>query len=388
MTPQDRTYQASDATALPMRVWSPQRPRAVLVYLHGIQSHSGWYEASSRHLAEAGVAVYQLERRGSGTDRTHERGHVDRAETWLEDVAAAARLACGETGLAPVHLCGVSWGGKLALACAAHRPDLYRSLILAAPGILPRVDPTLAVKVRVAQSLLTGRPLQRFPIPLQDPHLFTENPDRVRYIAGDPLSLREVTARFMYESRRLDALARDAARVVTRPTLLALACAAHRPDLYRSLILAAPGIVPRVDPALAVKVRVAQSLLAGQPLRRFPIPLQDPHLFTENPERVRYIAADPLGLHEVTARFMYESRRLDDLVRQAARVVTRPTLLALAEKDRIIDNAATWALVEAMPCSRRQVTVYPGASHTLEFEPAPAAYFRDLVTWIEGVEAS
>jgi acylglycerol lipase len=276
MTPQDRTYQAADATALPMRVWSPQRPRAVLVYLHGIQSHSGWYEASSRHLAEAGVAVYQLERRGSGTDRTHERGHVDRAETWLEDVAAAARLAGGETGL-----CGVSWGGKLALACAAHRPDLYRSLILAAPGILPRVDPTLAVKARVAQSLLTGRPLQRFPIPLQDPHLFTENPDRVRYIAGDPLSLREVTARFMYESRRLDAMARD-----------------------------------------------------------------------------------------------------------AARVATRPTLLALAEKDRIIDNAATRALVEAMPCSRRRVIVYPGASHTLEFELDPAAYFRALVAWIEEVEAA
>jgi len=279
--PVDRTYAAADASSLPMRVWNPQRPRAVMVYLHGIQSHSGWYEASSRHLAEAGVAVYQLERRGSGTDRGHERGHVDRAETWLQDVAAAARLACGETGLASAHLMGVSWGGKLALACAAHKPELYRSLVLAAPGIVPKVDPTLAVKVRVAQSLL-----------------------------------------------------------------------------------------------------------AGDPLRRFPIPLQDPNLFTENPGRVRYIAEDPLSLHEVTARFMYESRRLDDFVRQAARVVTRPTLLALAEKDRIIDNAATRALVEAMPCSRRQVIVYPGAGHTLEFEPDPGTYFRDVVAWIEEVEAA
>jgi alpha-beta hydrolase superfamily lysophospholipase len=281
MTPQDRTYQGADSTPLPMRVWSPQRPRAVVVYLHGIQSHSGWYEASSRFLAEAGVAVYQLERRGSGSDRVHERGHVDRAETWLEDVAAAARLACGETGLAPVHLMGVSWGGKLALACAAHRPDLYRSLILAAPGIIPRVDPTLAVKVRVAQSLV-----------------------------------------------------------------------------------------------------------AGQALRLFPIPLQDPHLFTENPDRVRYIASDALSLHEVTARFMYESRRLDGLARAAARVVSRPTFLALAEKDRIIDNAATRVVVEAMPCSRRRVIVYPGAGHTLEFEPDPAAYFRDLAAWIDEVEAA
>jgi alpha-beta hydrolase superfamily lysophospholipase len=85
---------------------------------------------------------------------------------------------------------------------------------------------------------------------------------------------------------------------------------------------------------------------------------------------------------------MYESRRLDTMARDAARVVTRPTLLALAEKDRIIDNAATRTLVEAMPCSRRRVIVYPGAGHTLEFEPDPAAYFRALVAWIEEVEAA
>jgi alpha-beta hydrolase superfamily lysophospholipase len=279
--PVDRTYASADDTPLPMRVWSPQRPRAVLVYLHGIQSHSGWYEGSSRFLAEAGVAVYQLERRGSGTDRRHERGHVDRAETWLLDVAAAARLACGETGLASAHLMGVSWGGKLALACAAHRPELFRSLVLAAPGIVPKADPTLAVKVRVAQSLL-----------------------------------------------------------------------------------------------------------AGDPIRKFPIPLQDPNLFTENPERVRYIAEDPLSLHEATARFMYESRRLDGLVRAAAGVVSRPTFLALAEKDRIIDNAATRAWVEAMPCSRRRVVVYPDAGHTLEFEADPAAYFRDVAAWVEEIEAA
>jgi alpha-beta hydrolase superfamily lysophospholipase len=276
VNPEDRTYKAADGTELPMRVWMHDRPPATLVYLHGIQSHSGWYEASSRYLAEAGVAVYQLERRGSGTDSGHERGHVDRAETWLTDVAAAAELARAETGAAGVHLMGVSWGGKLALACAANRPDLYQSLILAAPGIIPIVDVTLAVKVRVVQSLLAGRPLRRFPIPLGDPCLFTENPERLRFISEDPLSLREVTARFMFESRRLDRMARRAG-----PKNLAL-----------------------------------------------------------------------------------------------------PVFLALAEKDRIIRNGATQALVESMPASRRRIITYGGASHTLEFEPDPAPYFRDLAAWI------
>jgi alpha-beta hydrolase superfamily lysophospholipase len=256
-------------------------PRAAVVYLHGIQSHSGWYEVSSRRMAEAGVAVYQIERRGSGADRSHERGHVDRAETWLADVAAAAELARQETRLPAVHLMGVSWGGKLALAASS----------------------------------------------------------------------------------------------------------ADRPDLYRSLILAAPGIIPRVDLALAAKIRIGWSLLVGSGLRRFPIPLSDPHLFTANPERLRYIAEDPLSLRDVTARFLFESRRLDDLARRAARKVRLPTLVLLAERDRIINNTATRRLVGAM-ATRRRVVVYPGASHTLEFEPDPEKYFRDLVAWIDEVEAA
>ncbi len=286
MQPDERTYTAADGTELPMWVWPPPKKaagtflaRAALVYLHGIQSHSGWYEASSRRLAEAGVAVYQIERRGSGRDAQHERGHVDRAETWMEDVARAAELARDETGAASVHLMGISWGGKLALACGAHRPDLYRSLILSAPGI-----------------------------------------------------------------------------------------------------------VPVVDVAVLMKVRIAKCLMMGEELRRFPIPLDDPHLFTENPDRVRYIAEDELSLRDLTTRFMYESRRLDRMVRAAAATVRVPTLLLLGERDRIINNEATRALIYSMTARKRVIT-YPGAHHTLEFELDPEPYFRDLVTWINEVDA-
>jgi len=287
MQPEETTYRSSDGTPLPMRIWrpapspveGPERPRAALVYLHGIQSHSGWYEASSRRLAESGVAVYQVERRGSGTDSAHERGHVDRAETWLADVALAAERARKETGVAGVHLLGVSWGGKLAVACASARPDLYRSLVLASPGLCPRVDMALLAKVRVAKCLALGRELERFPIPLADPRLFTENPERIRYIAEDPLSLREVTA-----------------------------------------------------------------------------------------------------------RFLYESRRLDRMVRRAAGRMDVPIFLALAELDRITDNPATRALVAGLGAPRHRIVEYPGASHTLEFEPNPEPFFRNLVAWIEELE--
>jgi alpha-beta hydrolase superfamily lysophospholipase len=317
---EDRTYPASDASPLPVRLWRaacdpatgkalttarvacphavaracvpsaehaqqtaaehatpPSRKNAaalpVLLYLHGIQSHLGWYEASSRWLAGAGVTIFQVERRGSGRDTAHPRGHVDAAETWVRDVHAAAEFACRETGARSVHLMGVSWGGKLALAAAGDRPALYRSLILAAPGLCAKIDAPLPAKLRIALALATGRPEQRFPIPLDDPRLFTENPERIRYLAADTLRLREVTARFLFESRRLDRLAR-----------------------------------------------------------------------------------------------------------RAASKLRSPVLLALAERDLIIDNAATLRLYWSMGV-RRRMKVYAGAQHTLEFEAQPEEYFRDLAEW-------
>ena len=249
--------------------------RAAVVYLHGIQSHGGWYESSSRRLAEAGAAVYQLERRGSGRDQGHERGHVSRAEVWLDDVEAAADLAHRETGRPAVHLLGVSWGGKLAVAAAGRRPDLFASLLLAAPGILPQVTLPATTKARIALDLLLGRDLRAVPDS-----------------AGRPAPL-------------------------------------HR-----------------------------------------------------EPRGCEYVAEDPLSLRQVTARFLYESRRLDAMALAAARSVRLPVFLALAETDRIIDNARTRSLVEAIGSARRRIVTYPGSHHTLEFDPESEPYFADLVQWI------
>ncbi len=70
------TVQRSSATGLWERVWSVPECRAVVVMLHGIQSHSGWYEGSGEHLAQAGVSVLAPDRRGSGMNG-EARGDAD-----------------------------------------------------------------------------------------------------------------------------------------------------------------------------------------------------------------------------------------------------------------------------------------------------------------------
>jgi alpha-beta hydrolase superfamily lysophospholipase len=59
-----------------------------------------------------------------------------------------------------------------------------------------------------------------------------------------------------------------------------------------------------------------------------------------------------------------------------------PVLLLLADEDRIINNERTHRYVSRFATPDRQVITYPGAHHTLEFEPDPDRHIGDLVDWL------
>ena len=120
-----------------------------------------------------------------------------------------------------------------------------------------------------------------------------------------------------------------------------------------------------------------------RPGRLFRIPLDDPELFTANPRWLEFLRNDPLALRQATARLLLESVRLDFYSRIAARYVTVPVLLQLAEHDRIIDNARTRSFVKRFR-GETQIIEYAGAHHTLEFEENPEVFLTDLRKWLEG----
>lgn len=219
--PEFRTWNMSDGYPVRGRFWPARRAPASMgvLYLHGIQSHGGWYEWSASILAdEAGCPVLMPDRRGSGLN-TERRGDIASAEQWLRDVDEHVHLLRAECEVERILLVGVSWGGKLAAAwcqarCTENGPrtrpsvDAIRvpppyGLMLIAPGVFPAVDLHWMEKVNVGVALLRS-PEQLFPVPLNDAALFTDDPAGQRYIEQDPLKLTHVSARFLIESRRLD----------------------------------------------------------------------------------------------------------------------------------------------------------------------------------------
>lgn len=222
--PRFHTWTLSDGYRLHGRLWRPARRAgsSALLYLHGIQSHGGWFEWSASLLAESGSPVILPDRRGSGRNETA-RGDTPSMGRWLADLDELADWAAAEFGVARLGVLGVSWGGKLAVAWTLARPRRVAALLLIAPGLFPAVDLPARTKLRIGWSLLRGgRAL--FDIPLNDPALFTENPAGRAFIAADPLRLRQVSARFLWCSRRLDQeVAKIAPRGLPVPLTLLLA---------------------------------------------------------------------------------------------------------------------------------------------------------------------
>jgi acylglycerol lipase len=215
-----RCFRASDGVNLHYLRWPgrhSRQPWAVLIFLHGIASHAGWFSETATDLQEAGMVVYAPDRRGSGLSGGR-RGHLAGYPRALDDVTEMIEMVAAEHAGTPVFLAASSWAAKLAIVYAALRPTPLSGLLLLGPGLLSRVNVTRSEQVAV----LVGHsvaPTARVPIPLT-PELYTATPRYLDFIRADPLRLLTATTRFFWETRRLDGRRAQASARLRLPLLV------------------------------------------------------------------------------------------------------------------------------------------------------------------------
>ncbi len=159
---------------------------------------------------------------------------------------------------------------------------------------------------------------------------------------------------------------------------LGLAYSVSRPEAVDELVLITPGIRALVDVSLAEKLGIfATSFVA--PKTRFATPIE-PEMFTTTPEYLAYIKADPLRLHDATARFFMTSHALDIFVEERTRENRLPVLLYLAGNDRIIDNDGVREVLDTSPAPV-EIIEYADQTHSIQFD-APRRMIDDMLEWL------
>jgi acylglycerol lipase len=213
------SIEATDGISLHYLRWSstPTEPWAVVIFLHGIASHAGWFGETAKELEGHGVAVYAADRRGSGRSGGP-RGHLPSYERALDDIGRLVALVASEQPGRPLFLAGSSWAAKLALVYAAVRPGPLSGLLLLGPGLLPRVSLTLPRRVTALVGHVVA-PRLRIAIPLT-PEMYTGNRPYLEFIRTDQRRLLTATAQFFWQTARLDRRRSRAAAMLRVPLLL------------------------------------------------------------------------------------------------------------------------------------------------------------------------
>lgn len=128
-----------------VRSWQPaERPRGVVLLVHGFNSHSGYYRWVAEQLTESGLAVYAPDLRGRGRS-SGERSYVARFADYVCDVELVANLARSRAPGLPTFVLGHSAGGVVACVYAlAHQQELAGLICESFAHQVPAPDLALA----------------------------------------------------------------------------------------------------------------------------------------------------------------------------------------------------------------------------------------------------
>jgi alpha-beta hydrolase superfamily lysophospholipase len=146
---------------------------------------------------------------------------MPRWTTVVEDVALVTHEIRTLHPGRPLHVLGISLGGTISLAASILHPELFASQILLSPGLAAGFPVPLRARLRLLRSLVL-RPQRLFELPFSVETL-TDHPRWREALIADPLRTRQVTARFLAETFRMQQFVRSRIEAVQVPLLVLLA---------------------------------------------------------------------------------------------------------------------------------------------------------------------
>ena len=205
------------------------KPKEVLVYANGLESHSGWFSETARELVKQGIEVYALDRRGSGLNARLSGTY----EEWASDIHELILLAKKQHPDADMNLVSLCFGARVTTTEAIKNPKDAETMIYISPGFDMKVDISLLGKFLAGLSNITGISV---PIksPIEDDRMFTSNLGYLDFINKDLLRVIAPNSRDFFQGYLAGEFSRKNLGSINLPVLVFLAGKDRIVDIEKS----------------------------------------------------------------------------------------------------------------------------------------------------------
>ena len=106
-------------------------------------------------------------------------------------------------------------------------------------------------------------------------------------------------------------------------------------------------------------------------------------MFTRDPDRLEFIRADELGLHDASARFLFDHFLWDHTLLRPAKRLRLPILLLQSDTDPIVDTKAVSRWFADVAAADKEAILYSDFDHLLDFDARRHLFRADLLAWLE-----
>ncbi|MFW6277823.1 MAG: alpha/beta fold hydrolase [Halorhodospira sp.] len=189
---ESESIRTEDGYRLPYQRWGPtEKPKAVVLALHGLNDYSGGMAYAAQALAEHEIAVYAYDQRGFGAN--DDAGLWPGEETLIHDAASVLKLLAKRYPDTPRYLMGHSMGGAIALILMTRQePPTVTGTALLAPAVWGRKAMPWYQRglLWLTARLLPGLQLSSEVAGVAP----TDDPEVLENMRTDPLIRREVRA--------------------------------------------------------------------------------------------------------------------------------------------------------------------------------------------------
>ncbi|MFW9788216.1 MAG: alpha/beta hydrolase [Candidatus Thorarchaeota archaeon] len=215
---EESTYQGFDGTTMLLRIWKPDSsPKAVVLGIHGLGSHSGLMDFIAEQFTSRGYIFYAPDMRAFGT-YPGRKGHVESFDEYIEDMESLVAYLKLMHHDMKLFLFGHSLGGLHVIRYIANHPNEADGIVIPCPAVSERLK--MSGATRAIAKLLSKINVKMYFDNGLDLELVSRNPEFVKRNQEDPLRFDKATPRFGTEGLRASEEGFNLANRITLPVIL------------------------------------------------------------------------------------------------------------------------------------------------------------------------